>query len=54
MKAGHSVVAALERLWVGGELHGPAAGPPHSHRPHIKQLGTHDAAHGVKTGLESD
>lgn len=47
MEAGHSVVASMERLRVGGELHGPAAGPAHSHSPHVNQLGTHGTAHGV-------
>lgn len=51
METGHSVVAFLEHLRVGGELHGPAAGPAQSHSPHVNQMGTHDAAHGAsKTG----
>lgn len=54
METGHSVVASLEHLRVGGELHGPAAGPAHSHSPHINQLGTHDTAHSMsKTSQET-
>lgn len=47
MEAGHSVVAPAEHLRAGGELHSPAARPSRPHGPHIHQLGTHDAAHGV-------
>lgn len=47
VEAGHSVVASLEHLWVGTELHGPVATPVHSHSPHVNQLGTHGTAHGV-------
>lgn len=46
MEAGHPVVAALQHLREGGELHGPSPGPPHPHSPHVHQLGAHDAAHG--------
>ena len=45
MEAGHSVVASLEHLRVGGELHGPPARPAHSHGPHVDQLGAHSTAH---------
>lgn len=47
VEACHSVVASLQHLWVGGELHGPAARPAHPHSPHVDQLGAHGAAHGV-------
>lgn len=47
VEAGHSVIASLEHLWVGAELHGPVASPVHSHSPQINQLGTHGTAHGM-------
>lgn len=50
METGNSVVASLEHLRVGGELHGSATSPVYSHSPHVNQLGTHDAAHDAKQG----
>lgn len=49
VEARHSVVASVEHLRPGGELHGPAARPAHSHRAHVNQLGAHGTAHGLCT-----
>lgn len=54
MEARHSVVASLEHLWVGGELHGPAARPARPHSPHVNQLGTHGTAHDVCMCVQTD
>lgn len=47
VEARHSVVAALQHLRVGGELHGPAARPARPHGPHVNELRAHGAAHVV-------